>query len=78
MINVESILKVTDNSGAILVKCIKVLKISKRVGACPGQIITVVVIKNVYKKHVIKKSKMIHRKFIYKALLLQTIKGIKR
>jgi len=78
MINVESILKVADNSGAILVKCIKLFKFSYRIGAIPSQTILVVVRKNIFKKHVTKKSKIIIKGRIYKALILRSIKGLKR
>ena len=78
MIFVGTICKVADNSGAVLVKCIKVLKISSRIGAIPGQTITVSVKKNVFKRHIIKKSKIIIKGQICKALILRTKKSIKR
>jgi large subunit ribosomal protein L14 len=78
MICVGTICKVADNSGAILVKCIKVLKISSRIGAVAGQTITISVKKNVFKRHIIKKSKIIIKGQICKALILRTKKNIKR
>lgn len=78
MIHVNTVCKVADNSGAILVKCIKVLKISSRLGAVPGQTITVSVKKNVFKSHVVKKSKIISKGQICKALVIRTVKGLKR
>lgn len=78
MINIGTIIKVADNSGAILVCCINVLRISSRIGAVPGQMITIVVKKNVIKKHVVKKSKIIVKRQICKALVVRTTKGMKR
>ena len=78
MIKVETILKVADNCGATVVKCIKLLKLSQRVGAIPGQQILIVVQKNIFKKHVIKKSKIIIKGKICNALVLRTAKNLKR
>lgn len=78
MILIGSICKVADNSGAVLVGCIKVLKISSRIGAIPGQTIKVSVKKNIFKKHIVKKSKIIVKGQLCTALLLRTKKGLKR
>jgi len=78
MVNVETLLKVADNSGALICGCIKVLKISSRIGAIPGQTVTVSVKKNIFKKHVVKKSKIISKGQICKALLVCSAKGLKR
>jgi large subunit ribosomal protein L14 len=78
MINVESILKIADNSGGLFCGCIKILKISSRIGAIPGQTLTVSIKKNVFKKHVTKKSKIISKGQICKALLVCSVKGLKR
>lgn len=78
MVNVETLLKVTDNSGAIYCCCIKILKMSSRIGAIPGQTLTVSVKKNMYKKHIVKKSKIIVKGQICKALLVCSAKGLKR
>lgn len=77
MINVQTILKVADNSGAIYVMCIRLLNMSMRVGAKAGDTITVVVKKNIVKKN-IKKSKEIKKGQICTALILRTKKGLKR
>jgi len=55
MINVQTVLKVADNSGAIFVSCIRLLNPSPRVGAGVGNMITVVVKKNIIKKKCQKK-----------------------
>lgn len=78
MINVETILKVTDNSGGVYCGCIKILKISSRIGTIPGQTLTVSVKKNIVKKHVVKKSRIISKGQICKALLVCSAKGLKR
>jgi len=78
MINIGTYIRISDNSGGILAKCIGVSQISKRTGGLPGHIITVVIKKNVFKKHVVKKSKIITKGMICKALLLRTKKGLKR
>jgi len=78
MVRVESMLKIADNSGGLYCCCIKVLKFASRTGALPGQIITVVVKKNIFKKHVIKKSRIIIKGHIYKALLVCSAKGLRR
>lgn len=78
MINVETILKIKDNSGGIYCGCIKVLKTSSRVGALSGHVITVSIKKNIFKKHVIKKSKIIIKGQICKALVIRSAIGVKR
>jgi large subunit ribosomal protein L14 len=54
------------------------LKISNNSGAKPGETITISVKKNIFKKHIIKKSKIIIKGQICKALIIRSIKGIKR
>ena len=78
MINVETIIRIADNSGAIWGGCIRILKISNNSGAKPGETITISVKKNIFKKHIIKKSKIIIKGQICKALIIRSIKGIKR
>jgi large subunit ribosomal protein L14 len=77
MVQVETYLKVADNSGAITVCCIKVQKRSVRNGASAGETITVVVKKNVIKKNV-KKSKQIRNGQICTALISRTVRVLKR
>lgn len=77
MINVQTVLKVADNSGAVFVSCIRLLNSSSRVGASVGDIITVVVKKNIKKKN-IKKSKEIKKGQVCSAIILRTVKGVKR
>jgi large subunit ribosomal protein L14 len=77
MINVQTVLKVADNSGEIFVKCIRLLNSSSRVGAMVGDTITVVVKKNIIKKNV-KKSKEIKKGQICTAVIIRTVRGIKR
>lgn len=77
MINVQTVLRVADNSGAIFVSCIRLLNSSSRVGAGVGDVITVVVKKSIVKKN-IKKSKEVKRGQVCTAIVLRTVNGIKR
>lgn len=74
MINTQTILKVTDNSGAIFVKCVK---IPKNRNTTIGQIITAVVQKNITKKN-IKKSKEIKKGQICTCLIVRSKTNLKR
>jgi len=77
MINVQTVLKVVDNSGAVFVSCIRLLNSSSRVGAKVGDVITVVVKKSIVKKN-IKKSKEVKKGQVCTAIVLRTLVGIKR
>jgi large subunit ribosomal protein L14 len=77
MINVQTVLRVADNSGAVFVSCIRLLNSSSRVGAKVGDTITVVVKKSIIKKNV-KKSKEVKKSQVCTALILRTLKGVKR
>lgn len=71
MIQVKTKLKVADNSGALLVECIRVLGGSKRRYAFVGDEI-VVVVKEAEPKKEIKKHDIVH------AVVVRTKKEIKR
>jgi large subunit ribosomal protein L14 len=71
MIQVESKLKIADNSGAKLVTCIKVLGGSKRRYASIGDIVTVTV------KEAIPNSK-ISKGSVMRAVIVRTAKEIRR
>lgn len=77
MIKVQTILKVTDNSGAVFVSCIHLSRPVFRLGAGVGDLITVVVKKNFVKKNV-KKSKKISKGQICTAVVVRTVKGCRR
>ena len=77
MINVQTVLKVADNSGAVFVSCIRLMNSSSRIGAKVGDTLTVVVKKNIIKKN-IKKSKEIKKGQVCSAVVLRTLKGVKR
>ena len=77
MINVQTVLKVADNSGAVFVSCIRLMNSSSRIGAKVGDTITVVVKKNIIKKN-IKKSKEIKKGQVCSAIILRTLKVVKR
>ena len=69
MIQQQTILKVSDNSGAKIVKCIKVLGGSKKKYAKLGDII-IVSIKQLRNKS--KKTSKVKKKEIYQALIIRT------
>jgi ribosomal protein L14 len=75
MISVQTILKITDNSGAIQAMCIK-LPI-KQTKAKIGDVITTVIKKSIIKKGV-KKSKEIKKGQISIGLIIRTKIGAKR
>jgi ribosomal protein L14 len=78
MVNIGTFLKVADNSGAILGLCINISKFSRHTGIFPGQSLIVNIKKNLFKKHIIKKSLIIIKGKIYKALLVRSLRGVKR
>jgi large subunit ribosomal protein L14 len=78
MVNVETIIRIADNSGAIFGGCIRILKLSHKLGAKTGETITISVKKNIFKKNIIKKSKIIVKGQICKALIIRSVKGLKR
>ena len=63
MIKVQTIIKVSDNTGAVYIMCIKILNISKRVGALPGHEIKGSIKKRKHKKKVFKKFKEVKKRF---------------
>jgi large subunit ribosomal protein L14 len=65
MINVQTVLKVADNSGAVFVSCIRLLNASSRVGAKVGDTITVVVKKSIIKKKCKKKQRSKERSSLF-------------
>lgn len=71
MIYSETKLNISDNSGAKLVKCIKVLKFSKSSGAKPGSIIVASVRK-------IKSSKKIVKGQVCRGILVRAKKNVQR
>jgi large subunit ribosomal protein L14 len=75
MIQQQSILKVSDNSGAKTVKCIKVLGGFKKKQAVLGDTI-VVSVQTLRNKS--KKTSKVQRKEIYKALLIRTKTKLKK
>lgn len=74
MIQQETILKVTDNSGAKTVRCIKILGGLKKKKISVGDII-VVSIKNLRNKA--KKTSKVKKKEVYKALIIRLKKNKK-
>jgi len=74
MIQQQTILRVSDNSGAKIAKCIKVLGGFKKKNAFAGDII-IVVISHLRNKS--KKTSKVKKGGIYKALVLRTKKVIK-
>jgi len=68
MIQQQTILKVSDNSGAKTVRCIKVLGGFKKKQASLGDIIVV----SIQKLRKLKKISKVKKKEIYKALIIRT------
>jgi large subunit ribosomal protein L14 len=77
MINVRTVLKVADNSGAIVASCIRLLNSPSLGGAGIGDMVNVVVKKSIIKKNV-KKSKEIKTGQICTAVIIRTSNGIRR
>jgi large subunit ribosomal protein L14 len=71
MITTESILKSADNSGAKILKCIKILGNFKKRTASTGEVILVCVKK-------LDRKKKIKKKNVYLALLISTKRKIRR
>lgn len=78
MIKPPARLPVIDNSGALEIGCISIPKLQSRIGAIPGTIFTSSVKKNIFKKNIKKKSRIINKSQIVKALLVTSAKGSKR
>jgi large subunit ribosomal protein L14 len=78
MINIGTFIKITDNSGALLGCCLNRMGFSKKNGVLSGQTLIVNIKKAIFKKHIVKKSKIIKKSQICKALLIRSIRGIKR
>jgi large subunit ribosomal protein L14 len=78
LISTGSYVLVSDNSGAILGFCLNVLKCSINTGALPGQTLVIDIKKNIFKKHITKKSRIITKGQICKALVIRSCRGIKR
>lgn len=75
MIQLQTILKVADNSGAKTVKCIKILGGFKKKTAKLGDII-VISIQSLRNKS--KKTSKVKKKEVYKALIIRTKKSCKK
>jgi len=78
MVRPSTRLTVADNSGAIIVGCIAVPKLLNRVGPQPGQTLTVSVKKNIFKKNIKKKSRIITKSQILQAVLITSARAKKR
>ena len=77
MVYIGTYLRITDNSGGIIGKCINVSRSSYK-GAKPLHIVTIIIKKNIFKSHIIKKSKIITKGMLVKGLITRTKKGMKR
>lgn len=75
MIQQQTILKVSDNSGAKTVRCIKVLGGFKKKYATLGDIIVVSVQKI---RNKLKKTSKVKKKEVYKALIIRTKTHLKK
>jgi len=77
MIQITSILKVSDNSGARFIYCINVPKEAWRTGARPGMVVKASV-KKVLVKQNVKKSRVLKQGQLCQALLVRTVFGFRR
>ena len=75
MVQLQTILKVSDNSGAKTAKCIKVLGGFKRKFACPGDLIVVSIQQLRNKSKILSKVK---KGEVFKGLIIRTKKQIKK
>lgn len=78
MIKIKTIIKVTDNTGAVFIMCIRLLNISKRQGALPSHEIKGSVKKRRFKKKVFKKFKEIKEGTMYTCVIIRNVRGLKR
>lgn len=78
MIKTPALLPIVDNSGALRGGCISILKANSRIGAVVACLITISIKKNIYKKNIKKKSKIVTKGQVLKSLILTTVKGVKR
>lgn len=78
MIKPTSRLLSVDNSGAIQIGCISIAKLDKRRGAATSSIVTASIKKNIFKKNIRKKSKILNKSQVVRAVLLLTRKELKR
>jgi large subunit ribosomal protein L14 len=77
MVQITSLLKVSDNSGARFVYCINVPKEAWRVGAGSGTVIKASV-KKVLVKQNVKKSRVLKQGQLCQALIIRTVFGFRR
>src|SRR4051812_35047715 len=78
MIKPPAYLPVVDNSGALIGGCINIPKTNSRKGATPSCLITISVKKNVFKKNIVKKSRIISKGQLVKSLVLTASKEVRR
>lgn len=77
MVQVTTILQVTDNSGARLAYCISVPKEARRIGAGVGMLVRSS-IRRVRAKQNLKKSRILKQGQIVSSLLVRTVRGFRR
>lgn len=77
MIHIGTRLQVSDNSGAKIVECIKVLKCSSSGGARSSASIGDTIIVSV-KETIAKQKSKVEKGGIYKALIVETVSGVQR
>nr|YP_009163142.1 ribosomal protein L14 [Balamuthia mandrillaris]AKT94913.1 ribosomal protein L14 [Balamuthia mandrillaris] len=77
MVQISSILKVADNSGARILFCIHTPKEAKRLGAFPGMLIRASVRRVILRKR-LKKSRVLKEGQLCTALVVRTVYGFKR
>lgn len=77
MVHVSTVLKVSDNSGARVLYCIRIPKEAVRLGAFAGMLIRASIRRAVIKKR-LRKSRILKEGQLCTALLVRTVYGFKR
>lgn len=77
MIQVSTILKVSDNSGARVLYCVRIPREAQRLGAFAGMLIRASIRRAVMKKR-LRKSRVLKEGQICLALLVRTVYGFRR
>jgi large subunit ribosomal protein L14 len=78
MVNIATIVKNVDNSGAKVSKCVNISRLNRVRGAEVGNLVRVLIKVKVPKRHIKKKSKIIVKGQIYTAIVVQQNGPMKR
>jgi ribosomal protein L14 len=76
MVYVQSMINISDNSGALLGKCIRIVRNNSSIGMM-GDVV-IVTLKKVFEKRNLKKSKRLTKGQLCKVLIMRTVRSYKR